>query len=127
MKKNFAIFLSPGTFVSEENRVQVESWDVDIAVDMARKIKQRHGAVPYGFYFEEWESGEWEPKCIKSSNMYYLGGTVKTLADIPDTQENRILRSNMVNNHYSRVIENTNSWKVTLPLKKDDVVLEFTK
>jgi hypothetical protein len=31
----------------------------------------------------------------------------------------------MKNNGYDRVIINTNSWKVTLPLKKKDVVLEW--
>ena len=126
MKKNYVIFLSPGTFVSETSKIEIDSWDTTKAMEMARGIKQRHAATPYGFYFEEWESGEWEPKRIRESNMYYLGGKIKTLADIPDIPENRILRANMEGNGYDRVLENTNSWKITLPLNKNDVILSFS-
>lgn len=90
-----------------------------------KKIKQRYGATPYGFRFSTMESDGWEPKTVKRSNMYYLGGTIKTLNDIPDIPENRILRDNMTINGYTKIIENTNSWKVTMPLYDDDVVLDF--
>ena len=124
-QKHYVTFFSPGTFVSEQDDREVDSWDVPTAVGMAAKIKQRHGATPYGFRFSTMESDGWEPKTVKRSNMYYLGGTIKTLNDIPDVPENRILRDNMISNSYTQVIENTNSWKVTMPLYADDVVLDF--
>lgn len=57
--------------------------------------------------------------------MYYLGGEVFTLEQIKqknDTQD-RILISNMENNKWEKIIVNTNSYKVTRPLEKDDIIL----
>lgn len=129
MKKHFVTFYSPGTFVSETTTKPIDSWNVDAAVAMARKTKERHGATPYGFRFstkgrtdDELDSHE-----IAHSGMYYLGGTVLTLKDVKDRRDSRdrVLISNMECNHYARVIENCNSWKVTLPLNDDDVVLAW--
>lgn len=95
---------------------------------MAKDIKERHGATPYGFSFETRESDGWYPKTVKESGMYYLGGKLLKLIDIPDTKENSILRNNMRFNNYECVIEITNSWKITLPFYKDkDTLLEWTK
>jgi hypothetical protein len=127
MQKHFVTFLSPGTFVSETTTKEIDSWDVDLAINMAKSIKERHAAVPYGFYFETKESDGWGPKTIADSGIYYLGGKLMTLDDIPETSENMILRSNMKNNDYEYVIENTNSWKVTMPFRKNkDVLLDFS-
>lgn len=120
MEKHYVIFCSPGTFFSETTKKEIDSWDTAKAVEMAREIKERHGATPYGFRFETWARAQedWEPKRVETSNMYFLGGKIMTIDDIPDTKENSILRSNMRNNGYERVIENTNSWKITLPFEK---------
>jgi hypothetical protein len=130
MKKHFVTFLSPGSFVSEQNTEEIESWDVDKAMKMARNIKQRHGATPYGFYFTTRERGEndFNSKQTEESNMYHLGGDVYTLEDIINRNDPRdnILISNMKCNKWDRVIENNNSWRNTQPLNKDDVVLDFT-
>jgi hypothetical protein len=122
-EKHFVTFLSPGTFVSETTTHEVDSWNVAAAVAMSKDIKERHGATPYGFYFETKTSDGWEPKTVRTSGTYYLGGMILTLEDIPDTPENRILRSNMKYNHIDMVIENTNSWKITLPFYPDKDVL----
>lgn len=130
MKKHFVIFYSPGTFVSETTEREIDSWDVEQAMDVARTIKERHGATPYGFCFitRSRADDELDSKVTERSNMYFLGGTVRHLDFIilenkPDEQ---ILISNMRNNGWDRVIENCNSYKITQPLKKDDVVLEWT-
>lgn len=109
-------FFSPGTFVSETTEVDTDLTDPNEIKMLALDIVERHAARPYGFRLET------EPK-----RNYFLGGTIKTLEDIPDTPENRILRSNMVNNNLDRVIENVNSWKVTLPFNADDVLLEWVQ
>jgi hypothetical protein len=58
--------------------------------------------------------------------MYYLGGRLLTIDDIPDTDENKTLRWNMKYNNIETVIENTNSWKTTMPFDKNkDTLLEF--
>ena len=130
MKKHFVTFYSPGIFVSESTEREVDSWDVEKAKEMARSIKERHGATPYGFKFitRGREDNELDSKILNRSNMYYLGGKVRHLDFIilenkPDEQ---ILISNMKINGWDRVIENCNSYKITQPLEKDDVVLEWT-
>lgn len=131
MKKHFVTFYSPGTFVSESTEKEIDSWDTVKAIFLARKVKERHGATPYGFKFTTMErkDNDWEPKVTKRSGMYYLGGVVETLAEVEarnDPKES-ILRSNMKCNGWDKIITNTNSWKITLPLEKGDVVLDWTE
>ena len=130
MKKHFVIFYSPGTFVSETTEREIDSWDVEQAMSMARTVRERHGATPYGFRFttRSRADDELDSKVTERSNMYYLGGKIRHLDFIilenkPDEQ---ILISNMKINGWDRVIENCNSYKITQPLEKDDVVLDWT-
>lgn len=131
--QHFVTFYSPGTFVSETNRVEVESWNVDHAVELARQTIQRHGARPYGFAFTSetrkvvHRDGIPDIKTdVTRSPMYYIGGKVETLQEIVDRnlKSEEILRSNMICNGYDRVIVNTNSYKSTWPLHAEDVVLD---
>jgi hypothetical protein len=129
MKKYFVTFCSPGTFFSETSELPIDSWDGIKAVKMAKTIKERHGATPYGFYFTTRTRGpkDLDSKVTKTSGMYFLGGKVETLKEIEkrnDPSED-ILRSNMRCNKWNRVITNTNSWKITLPLKDEDIVLDY--
>lgn len=127
MKKHFVTFYSPGTFVSEETTKPIGKWDVKKAVSMSKSIKERHGALPYGFMFSTRERGknELDSKVTKRSAMYYLGGKVKTLKQVKKENDpkNKILISNMENNGWDKIIVNDNSWRITLPFNKDDVVL----
>jgi len=129
MQKHFVTFFSPGTFVAETTEKPVDSWDVEAAKSMARSIKERYGATPYGFRFStrERKDDELDSKETKRSPMYYLGGKVETLAQVKKraTDKDRILIANMECNGWSRIITNDNSWRVTRPLEKGDVVLEF--
>jgi hypothetical protein len=127
MEKHFVTFCSPGTFFSETTTKDIDSWDVEQAQRMAQNIKERHNALPYGFYFTTRKRGEndLDSKETNKSPMYYLGGKVMTLADVKaeNDPENEILISNMEINGYDKIIVNTNSWKFTAPLNKEDVVL----
>ncbi len=129
MKAHFVEFFSPGTFVAETSTKPIDSWDVDVAMNMARGVKERHGACPYGFQFitRERQDNELDSKEIKRSAMHYLGGVVETLAQVKAraTDKERILVANMEGNGYKRIITNTNSWRWTQELKDDDVVLDF--
>ena len=131
MQKHFVTFLSPGTFCHEETINDINSWDVAEAVAMARKISVRHGATPFGFYFttKARRENELDSKVVKTSNMYYLGGKVETIDEVrarKDLSEYRRLLSNMEGIGWNRIIVNTNSWKITQPLRDDDVVLDFS-
>ena len=129
LKKTFVTFYSPGTMVSESTTKEIEGWDVEEAVRMARDVKERHGAAPYGFRFstQERRDDEWEARETERSGMYYLGGKVETLAEVEarNDPKEEILRSNMKCNGWNRIIVNTNSWRITLPLEENDVVLEL--
>jgi hypothetical protein len=93
----------------------------------ACNIKERHGATPYGFCFttRERKDDELDSKEIKRSGTYFLGGKVLTLKDIKKRKDpkDRILISNMECNHWDKVVENCNSWKVVLPLHKNDKII----
>jgi hypothetical protein len=127
--KHYVTFVSPGTFVPETNTEEVESWDIERAKLRASEINQRYGARPYSFVFYTMtnDGTELNSKETARSPNYFLGGTVLTLQDIKDRNDpdDSILISNMENNDMPRVIENRNSYRATLPLGKDDVVLDF--
>jgi hypothetical protein len=129
MKKHFVTFYSPGTFISETTIKEIDSWDVDTAMKMARSIKERYNATPYGFSFSTrtCEETELDSHVSDTSGMYFLGGSVETLEEIKKRKDpsDEILISNMEINKWDRVIVNTNSWKITLPLGQNDRVLEW--
>ena len=129
MKQHFVTFYSPGTFVAETTERPIASWCVEAACQMARNITERYGATPYGFCFTTRERGPNDLDSHESarSSMYYLGGKVRTLAEVEaaDDPDERILRTNMKSNGWDRIITNDNSWRWTQPLRPDDVVLEW--
>lgn len=92
---------------------------------LAKEIKERHDATPYGFYFETKSN----TKPNKTSNFYYLGGKVETYGDVVlrNDPNEETLRWNMQHNNIERIIINTNSWKFTAELKDTDVVLQWEK
>ena len=129
MKQHFVTFLSPGTFVHEQSTEPVDSWNVDAAREMARDVKERHGATPFAFYFTTRSRGdsELDSRETARSGRYFLGGEVQTLGEIKarGNPDDRILISNMECNGWDRVVVNCNSWKVTQPLEADDTILKF--
>lgn len=129
MEKHFVRFFSPGTFTAETSDKEVPSWDVELAVGMARDIKERHNAIPYGFRFITRTRGpdDLDSKETAKSRLYYLGGKIETLEEVKAraTDKDRVLINNMECNGWNRIITNSNSWRWTLPLADDDVVLDF--
>lgn len=129
MEQHFVTFFSPGTFVAERSTRPIDSWDVEEAKAMARRINERHNAVPYGFQFLTRSRGpeDLDSTVSLKSPMYYLGGVVETLDQVKAraTEKERILIANMEGNHWDRIITNTNSWRWTQPLQPTDVVLEW--
>lgn len=130
MQKHFVMFYSPGTFIAETTELPIDEWDVDVAVEMARSVTERHGSRPYGFKFITRARGEedLDSRVVKTSGMYFLGGRVETLEEIEARNDpsERILRTNMHNNGVKRIVINENSYKWTQPLRDGDVVLNVT-
>jgi|SRR5579872_800893 len=129
MQQHFVTFYSPGTFVAESSTEPIESWDVETAKTLAKGIKERHGATPYGFRFTTRgrSNDDLDSSVIDTSPMYYLGGTVETLEEVKNraTGDERILVANMEGNGYEKIITSTNSWRWTQPLQPTDVVLDW--
>jgi hypothetical protein len=130
VEKHFVTFYSPGTFVAETTAKQIDSWDVNAAVEMAHKVTERYGATPYGFRFSTRTRGPDDLDSVESacSPMHYLGGKVETLDEVKAraTDKDQMLIANMEGNGWNRIITNDNSWRFTQPLHDDDIVLDFT-
>lgn len=129
MKQNFVTFYSPGTVSAVSTTKPIKSWDVDTAVTMSKTIKERYGALPYGFQFSTRERGrkDLDSHETKRSPMYYLDGKVLTLEQVKARNDptDSILISNMECNCFNKVIINTNSWKWTQPFEPGDIVLHI--
>lgn len=127
-QQHYVTFYSPGTIVSEQTAKPVEAWNVDEAVAMARGIKERHGALPYGFAFSTRgrKADELDSREVARSPFYWLGGRIETLEEVEarnDPKES-ILRGNMRGNGYDRIVINDNSWRFIAPFKAGDVMLD---
>jgi hypothetical protein len=131
LTKHYVTFLSPGTFVSEETTKEISSWDVDLALEILPNIKERYKATPYGFFFttRERDEDDFDSKQTKESGMYFLGGYIFTLKELETIRnpDDEILIQNMKSNNWDRIIMNDNSWRVTQPLRKGDIVLQYKK
>lgn len=127
MEAHFVTFRSPGTFVAEETRKPIASWDVDLAVAMSTDIEERHRARPYGFFFTTRgrQEHDLDSKEVKRSPMYYIGGKVETLEEVEarNSPDETILRANMRGNGFKRIWTSTRGRRWTQPLQDDDVVI----
>lgn len=126
--KHFVTFESPGTFFAELTTREIDSWDVAQSASLAATITERYGARPYGFFFTTRTRGEedFESHQTAHSAFYYLGGVVKTLAQLEEEADPKlaILRGNMQSNGWSEVIITDNSWRWTAVLHENDVILD---
>lgn len=125
---HFVTFYSPGTFVAEQTRKPVESWDVAAAFAMSKEIEERHGARPFGFQFSTNSRGDanLDSKEVARSPMHFIKGTVRTLAEV-EREANpgeRTLLANMRGNGWDKVVTTKNGYTWTQPLKPEDVVLD---
>jgi hypothetical protein len=136
-EQDFILFISPGTLFSEMTERPIGCWDPATAVRMARTIAERYGATPYAFQFitrlvsdpiADGRGGvlDVEPRELRRSPLYYLGGDILTLDDIElqDRENEQILLTNMRCNNWPVVIENNNSWKVVQPFNEPDVIVD---
>lgn len=130
-EKHYAEFFSPGTLFAETSVLPMETEDPKEAVAKWRNISERYGAKPYAFQLftnlehDDVDGFKCRPKEIRRSGYYFLGGTIRTAAEVlagTDEKES-ILRSNVRCNEISAVVTNTNSYRSTQPFRKDDLVV----
>ena len=131
MEKHFVEFLSPGTFFAEQTELPIDSWSVDEAVEMSKKITERYGAKPYGFRFltKSRNDADLDSHISNRSGTYYINGVVKTLEEIKaeNNPNNRILISNMECNKWDKVVITTSPYRWTQPFTQDDRIVEVSK
>jgi len=129
MEKHFVTFLSPGTFVSEQSTREIDSWDVEKAMEMANEIVERYNARPYAFYFttKTRTDEDFDSKRTATSCTYHLGGEILTIEDVEKEggKDNSIMLSNM-RGGIPKVVRNRNSWEHHAPFKDGDVLLDYT-
>ena len=135
--KHYIEYRCPGTMFDEVSKVFVDLTYLTIewAVERSEGIVQRHGAKPYAFILatstheEIQQNGELLKSVpeITATGLHYLDGEVLTLADIPDDDENHILRSKMSNNDWPAVVRTRNSYQHIGRLNTTDIVLKGTE
>lgn len=134
-REDFVEFFSPGTFVSEQSVRPCKHGDIMGALEMARTVKERHNAAPYGFRFYTVErqivddgqgnTAQKSSEKINRSGMHYITGTLLKYDEIPETSSTQILRDNMRCNDYAYCIENRNSYRFTGEFAQDDCIVEW--
>jgi len=129
-------FFSPGTFVSETTSKEIGEWDTRMAIAMAERIVERHGAIPYGFRFETVRVGTTvdpdgaevavAPKTLNTSGYYYIEGKLVTLDDVEARNDpsERILRDNMRYNRYPVIVETRRGYLHTRQFEHEDVIVD---
>lgn len=126
-------FFSPGTFCSEQNIEDIDSWDKEEALERAKNITQRYGAKPYAFQFHTYKVVKlagWEvkPKLVSESKLFYFNGRLTSYEEVVarnDPEEN-ILRDNMRWNKIDYIVEsidpNNYKWTFEFNPEKDELL-----
>jgi hypothetical protein len=115
--RTYVEFMQPGILFPNSYTEEVQDRGID-------NIKP--GPNVYAFRFYDYDTAEvngetFSGKRHNNSGFYFVGGALYEIDDLPNTPEFDILRSNMQNNDYSRVIRcRTGNW---LPFGADDTIL----
>lgn len=132
-KQIFCTFISPGTMFAETSRYEVEKADIKAALAILKEqdIKERHGAKPHSFRFED---GNGKPLAQDGDgyHIHFITGRVFTRDEIDEVfpakddnraTDNRILHSNMESEPVA--IYNTNSFGFTGLFGERDCVVDL--
>lgn len=127
-------FLSPGTFFSESSCQEFAKLDYKAICDAAKTIKERYGAMPYGFKWTKYEVPIDIPKIEgykvmidpnvldKSPGTIFITGEV-IFSNNLNGPDDKILKSNLESNNGGVGIINTNSYKFHAGFNEDDIVI----
>lgn len=132
-RQHFVKFYSPGTLISETTSKPIESWDTKLAAAMATEISERHGARPYGFQFgtklvadpvPDGEGGVLDvtPKVVETSGTHFITGELLFYHEVSPSKST--LRGNMRCNGWPICVQNTNSYRSTLPFEQGDCIVD---
>jgi hypothetical protein len=133
--KHFVTFYSPGTLFHEETRREIDSWDTRAATKMAAEIVERHGSKPFGFRFStsivvsdvlDGIGGTMPEtsKEIAKSAPFYIGGRLRTLAEVEAEEPGSILAWNMRANDWATVVETCSPYRACNVFQHGAVLLD---
>lgn len=124
-RKHFVMFYSPGTFFAETTQFEIDSWDVDTALELYKSVP--NGLKPYAFRFitRERADDELDSHISDSSNTYFINGKLLTIDDVKELDgDHDILIENMNNNGYEYVVQLGDKYKFYQPFKAGDTLVE---
>lgn len=134
-EKWFAVFYSPGTFVSEVSERPLETNSAAEAFRAALAIQERYGARPFGFDIVKrlvtvavGDLPSVELKELSCSGRHYIDGRIMTLADVDrEMPTETILIGNMRGNNHDRIVTGPvlgKGWRWTHAFRDGDVLLD---
>lgn len=128
VQKHFVEFYSPGTFMSETSRKEIDSWDTAKAIEMMGSIVERYGARPYGFRFLTYgrSANELDSHEVARSHTYYVNCDILTKDEIlaDDDPRFKIMRANVECNGIKRIARTRSGWLGHYPMSDADEVIE---
>ncbi|PZM08070.1 hypothetical protein CPY51_30470 [Rhizobium tubonense] len=125
MSKEYAVFLFNGSFTNTERPVQVPCRDVDRATEIAQQLTLQYGAPPFAFHFESRVDSL--DSIGNRSGLYYLGGTIQTLAEIRAecNPSNQRMIWNLEARGIDKIVTNNCPCLACFPLRDEDQVLTW--
>lgn len=127
IRQNFVTFVSPGYMFAEKSSMQIDTWNVNKAIQMSYRITESYGAKPYAFYFtmRGRREDELNSREIARSGVYYIRARIETLEQmkIRNDPGDEILINNMGYNHWDRVVRGESPYAWAEPLEDGDTVL----
>jgi hypothetical protein len=127
-------FFSPGTFFSETSHKDFQELDLKKICAVAKTMKERHNASPYGFVWEyrelptdlpqiEGYKLEVTPKVIeKSTGIIYITGEIIYSKDLI-SERDRILKFNLERNYDGVGVINKNSYIFHAGFNEGDMII----
>jgi hypothetical protein len=109
--KHFVQFFHVHLGMADSYELPIDTWHVETACDMARNLVRDGTLRPFGFRFITRERGpnDLDSKVAGKSQMYYLGGTVRTLKDVErdNRPDEAVMRDNIRTNGWYGVVHTT--------------------
>ena len=131
--QHYVVFLSPGTFVDETSESKIDAEDPKLALGMSKRIVERYGARPYGFFFKTKlapvtiEGHKFVPvETQEKSGVYYIEGQLDTYDQVAarGATRERTLLGNMRNRDWGIVCRTKVGYSHCGIFNKEDFVID---
>ena len=120
--KHYVCFMHVGPFFSETTTEEIDSWNVEKAMEMAKKWSE-HSLMPYAFYFimKSQEETTYDQVIFKGGT-YFINGVVETLDEIK-AKGNPELISRMETHGWDRIVT-CHPYEIMGPYEENDFIVK---